>query len=556
MEIHTRAAEWYLQAGNYEEAIYHLTAAKNFDAAALALNSWGSSLLANAELKTFERWFLEIPFEHVRGNTPLLIKASYAMIFLRRRDVLKNLISEIDSKNTSSSIDETTDQILLIAMSQLFEDRLTEAFQICLDQKPSDTPGTIFSNFERGANYNLQAFCQLATSNFISADHSLSLARYHSEKASAGFSAGYQTGIKFLSKILQGRPREILDKFYDDTYGGLNQDSSINAISAVLAACKMWALYEVGRISSVLVLWNRFQNEIAETGVPDFMSTAHIFASRAYVATGDYAKAFHALDTLERIALASNWERIVRLVNWERIRISICHGKLSKANSFKELMSGEPIFSSGWIYLSEDFDSELLGQIRLDIHNESYVDAKKNIAKVFASTPSDRVYRVMKIQILKALLAVRSGNEFEALRTLNEALRTGYEGGFTQCFIDEGEDVLHLLAKVLDEHKDQAFGDENFYKYIKNILDNSSQLPDVAFEKARKLPQNSRSLLSDKQYEMLKMLAAGLSNKDMAKKMFVSENTVKFHLKNVYSILGVASRTQAIALASEQGLIN
>ncbi len=61
--------------------------------------------------------------------------------------------------------------------------------------------------------------------------------------------------------------------------------------------------------------------------------------------------------------------------------------------------------------------------------------------------------------------------------------------------------------------------------------------------------------LSDREKEMLIFLANGVSNKEMAQKMFVSENTVKFHLKNVYSKLGVANRLQAINAARQLGFI-
>jgi len=61
--------------------------------------------------------------------------------------------------------------------------------------------------------------------------------------------------------------------------------------------------------------------------------------------------------------------------------------------------------------------------------------------------------------------------------------------------------------------------------------------------------------LSDREKEMLIFLANGVSNKEMAQKLFVSENTVKFHLKNVYSKLGVVNRLQAINAARQLGFI-
>lgn len=61
--------------------------------------------------------------------------------------------------------------------------------------------------------------------------------------------------------------------------------------------------------------------------------------------------------------------------------------------------------------------------------------------------------------------------------------------------------------------------------------------------------------LTTREVEVLEALAAGMSNEDIATSLYVSVNTVKTHLKNVYGKLQVASRTQAVARATELGLI-
>ena len=61
--------------------------------------------------------------------------------------------------------------------------------------------------------------------------------------------------------------------------------------------------------------------------------------------------------------------------------------------------------------------------------------------------------------------------------------------------------------------------------------------------------------LTDHERRILIFLANGVSNREMASRLFVSENTIKFHLKNIYSKLGVGSWVQAIASAGELGLV-
>ena len=65
-----------------------------------------------------------------------------------------------------------------------------------------------------------------------------------------------------------------------------------------------------------------------------------------------------------------------------------------------------------------------------------------------------------------------------------------------------------------------------------------------------------KSLLTERELELLYLLADGLSNKVIAEKLFISENTVKYHIKNILQKFGVQNRTEAVAMAMRQGLLD
>jgi DNA-binding NarL/FixJ family response regulator len=67
--------------------------------------------------------------------------------------------------------------------------------------------------------------------------------------------------------------------------------------------------------------------------------------------------------------------------------------------------------------------------------------------------------------------------------------------------------------------------------------------------------ENERSLLSEREVEILQMVAAGKSNQAIAVQISISENTVKFHLKNISQKLGVSNRTEAVMVAMQKGLL-
>ena len=61
--------------------------------------------------------------------------------------------------------------------------------------------------------------------------------------------------------------------------------------------------------------------------------------------------------------------------------------------------------------------------------------------------------------------------------------------------------------------------------------------------------------LTDREIEILELLGTGISNKDIAERLFISENTVKYHVRNVLQKLNVQNRTEAVAFALREGLI-
>ncbi len=111
--------------------------------------------------------------------------------------------------------------------------------------------------------------------------------------------------------------------------------------------------------------------------------------------------------------------------------------------------------------------------------------------------------------------------------------------------------MAELLEMVLEEEKAQRAGKKAEFSqsYIQRLL--------LAF-KADVPPQKAKGLeepLSEREMEVLFLIASGLSNQEIARKLFISLNTVRTHTKNINSKLNVHSRTQAAARAKELKLI-
>ena len=136
-----------------------------------------------------------------------------------------------------------------------------------------------------------------------------------------------------------------------------------------------------------------------------------------------------------------------------------------------------------------------------------------------------------------------------ALQYLEQSLALAEPGGFVRTFVDEGPPMARLLYEALS----RGIAPD----YTRRLL--------AAFpvtESAKAAPSNvlppSDSLiepLSERELEVLALLAEGLANREIASRLFLSLNTVKAHSRNIYGKLEVHNRTEAAARARALGLL-
>jgi ATP/maltotriose-dependent transcriptional regulator MalT len=134
-----------------------------------------------------------------------------------------------------------------------------------------------------------------------------------------------------------------------------------------------------------------------------------------------------------------------------------------------------------------------------------------------------------------------------------------------RVFVDEGPPMQALLAAwfLPPPQQRRSAGTSTSPEYVRKLLSafpSSEALHSGSHESARRgetLPSRSPLLepLTTREQDVLELLAAGLSNAEIAERLIVTVGTVKTHVKSIYGKLGVHSRTQAIARARELGLL-
>jgi LuxR family maltose regulon positive regulatory protein len=157
---------------------------------------------------------------------------------------------------------------------------------------------------------------------------------------------------------------------------------------------------------------------------------------------------------------------------------------------------------------------------------------------------------MIELRLWRALIFKAKADTVAALGELKLALSMAEPGGLMMLFVSKGKPVAELLEEITEvkkrDHDDAKAGFS--LSYAKKILSafRASTPPKI---------EGLMDPLSERELEVLYLIAAGLTNREIAEKLFISLNTVKTHTKNINSKLSVSSRTRAIARAKELKLL-
>jgi LuxR family transcriptional regulator, maltose regulon positive regulatory protein len=180
-----------------------------------------------------------------------------------------------------------------------------------------------------------------------------------------------------------------------------------------------------------------------------------------------------------------------------------------------------------------------------------------------AAEASGRMGRALRLRLLLALALRQAGDVGQARGEMERALAAAQPEGFVRSFVDEGPRVRELLVEARAALATR--GDAAVAAYAGRLLAAFPAARAAAAEPAAHvqaqagvpLPAQAGLVetLSDRELEVLRLVAEGKSNQEIAGELVVVTGTVKRHLNNIFGKLGVSSRTQAVARARELGLI-
>jgi LuxR family maltose regulon positive regulatory protein len=173
-----------------------------------------------------------------------------------------------------------------------------------------------------------------------------------------------------------------------------------------------------------------------------------------------------------------------------------------------------------------------------------------------AAEEGGRISSVIEILVLQALAHEAQGNIPSALAPLERVLALAELEGYVRVFVDEGQPMARLLYEILS--RAEALSRGIAPDYVRQLLAAFPDIePDQIGPPKTQVPKSELvEPLSEREIEVLQLIAEGLTNQEVATRLYLSLYTVKVHARNIYGKLGVKNRTQAVAKGKALGILS
>ncbi|MGQ0698360.1 MAG: LuxR C-terminal-related transcriptional regulator [Panacagrimonas sp.] len=557
VDVHRRAARWHRDQGHFEEALHHFSSAGNYSDAADVFELWADRLVPDGHMVTVDRWSDSLPLEELEKRPGLVVKIVWALSFLSRHRKLGPLLRLLRAIPPVNSA--TGDPRVALSMVAIMEDDLAHTPDPIVAIDTSVAGASRFRSFELSAVSNARGYHAMAAGRYDEALRLLARGRALSERAGTTFTWAYSIGKSSLTLMSQGQLQEALTQFRTALSDPrMYADESVS--TACLACGLIMALYEADELDLAMTHFRQFREIIANAGIHDYLVIAYRSIARIHDLRGESAEALAVLDEAEQLAYNGQWPRAVRLIGWERVRRELLAGRLDRAQIVAGRIDEDHANADcDWIRISEDAEDTVIGRIRLHIRSDRSKEALRLIQSALRqATLRTRVHRQIRLHTLAALAHRKLGSDNLAHRSLDQALTLAAPGGYVRALIDEGEDMLQLLLEHLQPRLGGGAPTEvtvgNFLARLIAIVHPEVNVPVVArAERGSLSVANAIEPFTEREKKILSMIVNYMSNDQIAAATFVTRDTVKYHLKNIYAKLGVKSRLEAIRAVREAG---
>jgi LuxR family maltose regulon positive regulatory protein len=564
-ERHRRACAWYAAHGFPEDALEHALAAGDLDRATGLVEAHALPRLIRGDARSVLRWISALPPERVAGSSWLSIVLAWTLISGLRIHLAEARIRDAElalaKGGTGRGADggpadpELLGHIDVLRGVVLNTDgrphEALERFRSALERL---TP----ESFGRGA-----ALLQLGISRLILQDLEGAERHLH-ESLSFALRHGHLLGVLisqwYLGRIawMRGRLRTAVS-LYEDGIRMAGQEGGRPGMGAYMFFSGLSEVrWEMNELSAAEDLATQAMDQGRRAGLGPNTIPALLVLARLRMARDDFDGARHAIaDTAELMghAIPPFWEvlhdaylALFRLARTRRAGETLAADEaLRWAHSWSLLPEGEPS-GSRLVMPSPFYELVNLTALRSLLAAGRIEDGLRRLA-LLRERHAVAGFGLFEVECraLEARIRLQQGDEKGASETLARALVLAEPEGTVRIFLEEGPELIPLLEKAVARGESPAFA-----RRLLAAFGSPAAAPPV--QRPAPAPAASEAL-SEREVEVLRLIAGGLSNSEVGRKLFIAPSTVKKHLENVYGKLAVRNRTEAVTRAREMGLM-
>ncbi len=556
-ELHTRSSRWFEENGSPADAIRHAFAAGDTERAAALIELTWAQMDRSLQSVTWLGWFEGLPPDLVRRRPLLRLGHAWAILNGGELEAAERELDDLERWLGTLS-DPLPGDVVVVDEAQFggLPAALAQA-RAYLAQCRGDLAGAerhtrrmleLLSEddtFGRGAGVSMLALTQWGQGDLANAYETFEGATPLLAQADDGF--WEVVSPLFLADIRreQGRLGDA-EALYTRALdlAKTRDDGPLPGVRELCAGLSEVRL-ERGDLAGARQLLQSAKALGERAVLPGNAHRWHLAAARLAEAEGDPAGAHKQLDLAEERYLRSPVPD-ARPVAARRAQLWLREGRLDKARAWaRDLFARDS--SSELTYVGE-FTQFTLARLHL-----AEGDAKRALnllaRSLAAAEAGGRSLSVIEGSVLQARAQGAQGNSAAAHQSLQRALTLAVPEGYLQTFVSEGPTLAKLLSELAPANLTEAQSE-----HVNILLS--------AFETGEPRTQEvvvKRDLLieplSERELEVLRLVAQGHSNRDIAKKIYRALDTVKGHNRRIYGKLGVKSRTEAVAKARELDLL-
>jgi LuxR family transcriptional regulator, maltose regulon positive regulatory protein len=558
--LHLRAAEWYEQNGSILEAIHHASIACDDEMVERLIEQHYMEMVNRGEMSWVRFWMGKLSKELIYRRPWLCLYEALSRSWFGQLEEANLLLGEAENRIRSVS---APDAQSMLGYHAFVKSRVTamqgdthRAIEFCITARENIPAGNLALQNDFSITLGYEYFLY---GDFINANKILYETIQSGYIANAINNPVAAYALLARVKVCQGRLHEAYDLLQKAVQ--LIPDAGGQYLGAT-------GLVEVG-IAALLCEWNDVEAALIRVkrgldylpwwGKTDDLCLSYVTLWRILLAQGNWTEAAGAIEkATQLIQTCGVFSEARNAVETIQVKLWLVRGDWAAINRWAATI--EKRFSSHNPFHYED-ELTHITQARVFIAQNKLDEAIRLLSCLEETARSGgRQGRLIEIMILKALTILRMGDTAEANIALAKSLSLAESEGYLRIFLDEGQPMQMLLAQWLSHANAGLLRD-----YAIHLLSQfDAEMPGISAAQKKISPTGDPAAnsgqalvepLSQRELEVLHLIAVGSTNQEIARQLIVSPGTVKAHTSSIYRKLDVANRTEAVARARQLGIL-